>query len=535
MYPATHGPQIDPGGRAGSGRQLPGGLVGPDQATRRAPCTDAPSTPRATRGEPRAPDRAGRRAGASPRVAADPRTAASWRSGPPPGGPRAPLRPPTATPIGDEVLLSARLHWPTPDVALDAAEEAPLVWGRRDASPRPRSSLQRFTLAVTPSAASPSRAAPRLPRSALAAAPDGGFAGRLGELGDRTIDAANAVWARRFDPVTRRLGDRPADFARRLRASTATFPGLPARRRLRLLVWTTAARPLPGHARRSGAGASGARPALRSGSSVRLSHQRSIEPVAVAVDRDGNTLVVAGDNGSSTAPDAGIYATLFDRSWHPRPSLCGSTTSVRPPGAARRGGAARAASSWSGRAALTDPTVPGAALDRRQLVGIFGQRSATPGCAAGSDGPLPRRRPVHSPGWTGEPVHRPDRHRQGPAAHRRHRRLLVLRRRQPRADDQGARRPAPSTATSGSSTAPLQRRVHAHRHRHRDRRGEDLPQRPVPARQPGGRRGVPLGIGGTGVSRRPLPPQRPPVPSSRRPYRAAPARASACQGDSTRG
>ena len=99
------------------------------------------------------------------------------------------------------------------------------------------------------------------------------------------------------------------------------------------------------------------------------------------------------------------------------------------------------------------------------------------------DEPLPARGALR--GRSGlDRLRRPLRSRLRPAAHPRHRLLLVLRRSQRRGHGQAGRRLRLQQPLLGLLRRALERRVHPDRHRHRRRRAaEDLPQPPRPVRQ----------------------------------------------------
>jgi hypothetical protein len=215
----------------------------------------------------------------------------------------------------------------------------------------------------------------------VAVAPGGGF---LAVWSEQRPGTSESVWARRFDPATRTWGA-----AFQLIAPDGTThldPSLAFRPDGSFLVTWTSIPPfsyfptiytpevLGQSFRADGTPESGA---------VALGLLGNVSAAAVAVDRDGNALVLV-DNESSIASQRGIRAVLYDRAWNPLtpPRLVHDDHPAfdqYPAVAASAGGYFVA---WMRSA--PDPTVPAPAWTDGSSWGIFGQRLGDPRCAAGS-------------------------------------------------------------------------------------------------------------------------------------------------------
>jgi hypothetical protein len=311
-----------------------------------------------------------------PRVAAitDGGFVAVWTS----QGVRARFYGPDGAPKGDELLVGSPVLVADASVAVNAAGEAMVVWATGTSPSQ--------ILARRFNARGQALAEPFVLRSgqgyrvSVAAAPDGGFLAAWSE--SVNAEDGDTIWARRFDPVTGAWGGQlrltSPDNSRHFYLSLAFRPDGSF-----LLVWTKAAVFFP--ASPEFWGQSFRADGTPEGSSVRLSDQMSIEPIAVAVDRDGNALVVNDNNGSFDPPGPGVYATLFDRSWHPltqplRVHPVRPTPEEQPVVAASAGGFLVA---WSRGA--SDPTVPAPSWTDGSSWGIFGHRLGDPRCVAGSE------------------------------------------------------------------------------------------------------------------------------------------------------
>jgi hypothetical protein len=293
-------------------------------------------------------------------------------------GVRARFYGPDGAPKGDEVLISSPVQVADADVAVNAADEAMIVWAT-GASPS-QILARRFN------ARGQAFAEPLVLRSgqsyrvSVAAAPNGGFLAAWSE--SVNAEDGDTVWARRFDPITGAWGGQlrltSPDNSRHFYLSLAFRPDGSF-----LLVWTKAAVFFP--ASPEFWGRSFRADGTPEGSGVRLSDQMSIEPIAVAVDRDGNALVVNDNNGSFDPPGPGVYATLFDRSWHPLTQ----PLRIHPVRPTREEQAVVAASAggflvvWARVA--SDPTVPAPEGTDGSSWGIFGRRLGDPRCATGSE------------------------------------------------------------------------------------------------------------------------------------------------------
>jgi len=293
-------------------------------------------------------------------------------------GVRARFYGPDGAPQGDEALVSSPVQAADAGVAVNPAGEAMVVWATGGSPDQ--------ILARRFNAQGQALAEPFVLRSSgsywvsVAAAPDGGFLAAWSE--SVTAEPGDAVWARRFDPVTRAWGGpfrlTSPDITRHFAFSLAFRPDGSF-----LLVWTKVAALFP--ATPELWGRSFRADATPEGSSVRLSDQMSIEPIAVAVDRDGNALVVNDNNGSLDPPGPGVYATLFDRSWHPltqplRIHPIRPTPEAQPAVAASAGGFLAV---WI--RGVNDPTVPAPEGTDGSSWGIFGRRLGDPRCATGSE------------------------------------------------------------------------------------------------------------------------------------------------------
>jgi len=293
-------------------------------------------------------------------------------------GVRARFYGPDGAPKGDEVLVSSPVQAADADVAVNAAGEAMIVWAT---GASPSQILARRFNALGQAFAEPFvLRSDESYRVSVAAAPDGGFLAAWSE--SVNAEDGDTVWARRFDPVTLAWGGQlrltPPDNSRHFYLSLAFRPDGSF-----LLVWTKAAVFFP--ATPEFWGRSFRADGTPEGSSVQLSAQMSIEPLAVAVDRDGNALVVNDNNGSFDPPGPGVYATLFDRSWHPLTQPL-RVHPVRPTPEEQAVVAASAGGFlvvWARGA--SDPTVPAPQGTDGSSWGIFARRLGDPRCAAGSE------------------------------------------------------------------------------------------------------------------------------------------------------
>ena len=289
------------------------------------------------------------------------------------------------SPRGDEILASLPAQAAADaGVAVNAAGEAMVVWttGVLPAQLPIQILARRFN------AQGQALAEPFLVRSgtnltnsgviSVAAAPDGGF---LAAWSESVPAPGDGVWARRFDPITRAWEEpfqlTSPDLGFHFDFSLAFRPDGSF-----LLVWTKGAALFP--ATPVFEGQSFRADGTPEGSSVQFPEE-SIEPLAVAVDRDGNALVVADDNGFGSFSEPGIYATLFDRAWNPltqplRLHDVRPTPQGQPAVAASAGGFLAV---WS--RGVNDPTVPAPSWTDGSSWGIFGRRLGDPRCAAGSE------------------------------------------------------------------------------------------------------------------------------------------------------
>ena len=295
---------------------------------------------------------------------------------------------PDGSPKGDEVLASLPAQAAADTgVAVNAAGEAMVVWTTGVLPAQlPTQILARRFNAQGQALAEPFvlRSGTSLTSSgvvSVAAAPDGGFLAAWSELGFGP-GAGDGIWARRFNPVTGAWGEpfrlTSPDDSFHFGFSLAFRPDGSF-----LLIWTKATAffsttpELWGQSFRADGTAEG--------SGVQLSNQEAVEPATVAVDREGNALVVAADDGILDGVAPGIYAALFDRSWHPldtplRLHESRSTPEVQPAVAAAAGGFLAV---WS--RGVRDPTVPAPPWTDGSSWGIFGRRLGDPRCAAGSE------------------------------------------------------------------------------------------------------------------------------------------------------
>jgi hypothetical protein len=292
---------------------------------------------------------------------------------------------PDGSPKGDEILASLPAQAAADaGVAVNAAGETMVVWTTGVLPAQlPIQILARRFNAQGQALAEPFviRSGTNLTNSgviSVAAAPDGGF---LAAWSESVPEPGDAVWARRFDPVTRAWEEpfrlTSPDLGFHFDFSLAFRPDGSF-----LLVWTKAAALFP--ATPEFLGQSFRADGTPEGSSVQFPEE-SIEPLAVAVDRDGNALVVADDEGFGSFSEPGIYATLFDRAWHPltqplRLHEARSTPEAQPAVAASAGGFLAV---WS--RGVRDPTVPAPPWTDGSSWGIFGRRLGDPRCAAGSE------------------------------------------------------------------------------------------------------------------------------------------------------
>jgi hypothetical protein len=293
---------------------------------------------------------------------------------------------PDGSPKGEEVpaSLPAQAAADT-GVAVNAAGEAMVVW-TTGALP---SQIPTQILARRFNAQGQALAEPFVVRSgtnltsseviSVAAAPDGSFLAAWSEFG---LGAGDAVWARRFDPVTSAWAEpfrlTSPDVAYHFGFSLAFRPDGSF-----LLIWTKADALFPGTP--SLWGQSFRADGTAEGSSVQLSSHEPTESAAVAVDRGGNALVVNDNNGSLDPPGPGVYATLFDRSWHPlttplRLHEARTTPEAQPDVATSAGGFLAV---WS--RGIIDPSVPAPSWTDGSSWGIFGRRLGDPRCPAGSE------------------------------------------------------------------------------------------------------------------------------------------------------
>ncbi|HTG32692.1 MAG TPA: hypothetical protein VLB76_07140, partial [Thermoanaerobaculia bacterium] len=310
-----------------------------------------------------------------PRVAATPGGGfvAVWIS----QGVRARFYGPNGAPRGDESLPGSAIQAVDAGVAVNAAGEVMILWTtvgsngqvltrRYDA--QGTALAEPFVLRLDTSS-----------EVSVAAAPGGGFLAAWSE--QVAGEPGDAVWARRFDPVTHAWGAQfrltSPDEARHFGFSLVFRPDGSF-----LLIWTKVAALFP--AIPAFWGRSFRADGTPEGDSVQFSDQESVEPAAVAVDRDGNALVVNGSDGFIGPPMAGIYATLFDRSWHPltQPLLLHQalTPEAEPAVAASAGGFLAV---WS--RGVSDPTVPAPEGTDGSSWGIFGRRFGEARCATGSE------------------------------------------------------------------------------------------------------------------------------------------------------
>ena len=295
-------------------------------------------------------------------------------------GVRARFYGPDGAPKGEPVLVSSTPSATDEDVAVNAAGEAMVLW--TTAGTNGQIAGQLFDAQGQPLAVPFTLRSGMLLTSSevsVAAAPDGGF---LAAWSEKSPEPGDAVWARRFDTATRSWGA-----AFRLTAAEDTFH-LAFTLAFRpdgsfLLVWTNSALPFPAYPEIWGLSfrADGA----REGSTVRLLDHMSEDAAAVAVDRDGHALVVSDNNGAVDDLGPGVYATLFDRAWHPlnaplRLHEARTTREAQPAVAVSAGGFLAV---WS--RGVRDPSVPAPSWTDGSSWGIFGHRLGDPRCAAGSE------------------------------------------------------------------------------------------------------------------------------------------------------
>jgi hypothetical protein len=269
------------------------------------------------------------------------------------------------------------------DAALDAGGEAMIVWTTGTSTGR-GILARRFDAQGQPLGEPlPLSQGQDLPysQSRVAAAPGGGF---LAVWSEQRLEPGESLWGRRFDPVTRTWGAAfqlsAPDNTTHLDLSLAFRPDGSF-----LLVWTSAPTfsYFPTIYTPEVLGQSFRADGTPEGGAVALGLAENFSPAAVAVDRDGNALVLADNEGSLDSP-RGVRAVLYDRAWKPLtpPMLVHDdhpATDAAPGVAASAGGFLAV---WSRDVA--DSTVPAPAWTDGSSWGIFGQRLGDPRCAAGS-------------------------------------------------------------------------------------------------------------------------------------------------------
>ena len=288
---------------------------------------------------------------------------------------------PDGTPRGEPVRVSASTQVMDADVAVNGAGEAMIVWPT-GMNP-PQILARRYDPQGQPQGEAAAVSAPGVELSnfyaRVEAAPDGDFLA----VWLQAAESGDALQARRFDAGTGwgpgiRLT--PNDGALHLVAEPAFRPDGSFFLTWEQITFTPIPVPVTPHPR----GRSFLADGTPEGDSVELSDLlENLDPPTVAVDRSGNALVVADNLGS--AIHGGIYAILYDRSWHPLTAPLqidsNGTTFDRAPSLAASAGGFLAV--WQRRAA--DPYVPPPAGTDGDSWGIFGQRLGDPRCAAGSE------------------------------------------------------------------------------------------------------------------------------------------------------